>query len=152
MGNDEEIGVFKVIKIISSNLVAILIFISTIYLLSFVSQYIDYPLLSRVEVFLRNNLITAIYITIFFTFAEIFSSLSYPLNIPSPLLFAVGSIYFVTFILNIFRFIDSELNRPSFEIFYSQQLFIYTIIFVLVLIAGYFSIFLKEYKSGKEKR
>lgn len=147
-----DIGVFKVVKIIASNLISIFIFISTIYLLSFVSQYIDYPLLSRVEVFLRDNLTTVVYISLLFMFGEIFKSLSYPLNIPSPLIFAIGSIYFVTFMLNIFRFVDSELESPSFNIFYTQQFFIYTLIFVLILIGGYFSIFSKEYMSSRKKR
>lgn len=119
-----------------------------LFVLGILNTMIDYPLLDRIVHFLEDNVDLIVYMTFIFLFGELFMMQSLPLNLPGPLLNAAGSLLVVTFLLRVFELVDSVIGKNIFQIFNQLSFLIYTVVFAIVLVAGYASIFTREIRTG----
>jgi hypothetical protein len=77
--------------------------------------------------------------------AEIFFEFPFPADLPGPVFSAFGILFLLTFIVNLFGYID---QKYSIGLFPGLSVFIpvmYLVIFILVLIAGYIRIFTRSH-------
>lgn len=108
------------------------------------ADYISSPLFSGFVDLLYANAALIIIFSVLFMFGDIFATFVFPFNVPFPLFNAIASVLLVSFIMSIMGFIDSFYTLgigPSLQI---VKLILYPLTFVIVLIAGYLSIFYRK--------
>ena len=93
-----------------------------------------------VEGLLFANFWLIILIAIVILIADIFIALPFPLNLPGPVIKAIGSVFWVALILNIFQWIDGTAGTHLYQIFWLLSFLIVPLVFIVVLISGYFEI------------
>jgi uncharacterized membrane protein len=101
--------------------------------------------------FLKDNLIFIILISSVFFIAEIFFYFDFPINIPAPIINGIGSIFLINLIFEIFAFIGGITQQDIFMILISFSVFIYPLVFIIVLISGYFLILARIKKKSKKE-
>lgn len=138
-----------VVRVISFRLLGLALFLVMLFLLNILNQMIEYRLLVQIVHFLNTNVDLIVYMTFIFLFGELFMMHSFPLNLPGPLLNAAGSLLVVTFILRVFNLVDSFIGENIFHIFDRLSFLIYTVVFAVVIVAGYTTIFFREIKRAE---
>lgn len=127
----------------------IIIFLVIILLLNILRVFIEISMFSEVVSFINVNIGLILLMSIIFFFGELFSLLDFPLNIPYPVINAIGSIFVVKFLINILGFIEEMMNLVVFD-FAKWILYIaYPLIIIIILIVGYINIFRGYQKTGK---
>jgi len=143
-----------VVWTILSKLLGLIIFLILVFLLNSLKFFIDNLIYSQIVDFVNKNILIILVIFIMFFIAELFELLQFPLNLPAPLLNALGAVFVVSFIFKIFDFIDVIIGQNVFFIFRGFSFFVYLIVFLIVLIVGYVNIFsnMEHIESHKHKR
>lgn len=124
-----------------SSLIGLLVFLILLALVNFLQIYIHNPVFLEIVNFLNANTWLIITMALFFLIGEIFLALVFPFNLPAPLFNALGSIFLVMFIFRIFGLIEVLVNEKIFTPFSWITYFVYPIVFIVVLVVGYVSIF-----------
>jgi Sec-independent protein translocase protein TatA len=133
----------KVISIFFSKLLGLLIFLIILGILNIVSPFINQEILTNITLFLNSNFILILLFSLFFTVAEMLFALVFPLNLPAPLFSSFGSIFLITFLFNIANFINITLDLNLTKLLNFSYLPIIFIVFIIVFITGYTTIFSK---------
>lgn len=149
---DESKTIKTVVWIIFLRLLGLALFLVLLFMLNILNPLIDYLLLDRIVHFLNTNVDLIVYMTFIFLFGELFMMSSLPLNLPGPLLNAAGSLLAVTFVLRVFELVDSFIGNNIFQIFNQFSFLIYPLVFIIVLLAGYATIFTTEIKNKTSKQ
>jgi hypothetical protein len=124
-----------------SGLIGIIFFLIFLIIFRYIADHLSSPLFSGFVDLLYANAALIIIFSVLFMFGDIFATFVFPFNLPFPLFNAAASVLLVSFILSIMGFIDSFYalgTGPALEI---VSLILYPLTFVIVLIAGYLSIF-----------
>jgi len=138
-------------KALISGLIGIIFFLIMLIVLGYIANHISWPLFSGFVDLLYANAALIIIFSVLFMFGDIFAAFKFPFNLPFPLFNAVASVLLVSFILRIMAFIDSFYAlgiAPTLEF---VKLILYPLTFIVVLIAGYLSIFSKPEKKPPEE-
>jgi len=131
-------------KALISGLIGIIFFLIMLIILSYIANQISSPLFSGFVDLLYANAALIIIFSVLFMFGDIFATFAFPFNLPFPLFNAIASVLLVSFIMSIMGFIDSFYALgigPSLQF---VKLILYPLTFVIVLIAGYSSIFYRK--------
>jgi amino acid transporter len=136
----------SIIWILITGLLGIILFLSIIALLAYFSFYFASPLLLGIVDMLLDNLGLIIILSILFMTADIFHTFGFPMNLPGPLFSAIASVFLIAFLFNIIAYFHQTYEWQVFPSFQIGEFLAYPLIFVIVLLAGYMSIFsqLKE--------
>jgi len=138
-------------KIIISHLAGILLFLVLIILLNgFVTT--DNMMVKDIIMFLNSNIALIIILSIIFMIADIIYALMIPLSLPAPLFSAIGSMLVVMFIYRILGLIDVILNTDMLSALIWTRWLFYPVVFIVVLITGFISIFLRPVMRIGETR
>jgi len=129
------------IWIIVSGILGIILFLLFLAVLRYAAIYFANAFLAGFADFLFSNTGLIIFLGIMFMIADLFYSFSFPLNLPGPIFSAIGSIFLIAFLFHILGFIDDTYGFGIFPGLYIVEFFIYPIVFLIVLVAGYWSIF-----------
>ena len=78
-----------------------------------------------------------------------FSIFGFPVNFPSPILNALGGVYFLVFLFKIFFFAEEIIGFKFPLVFTVFQPLVYVVVFFIILVVGYVKIF-KAIKPKKE--
>jgi hypothetical protein len=92
-------------------------------------------------------------IAIIFLVADLFIAIPFPLNLPGPVIKAIGSVFCIALVLNVFQWIDSTAGTNIYQIFWLLSFVLVPLIFFIVLLTGYFEIgrqLLREPKPSTE--
>jgi hypothetical protein len=93
-----------------------------------------------IEGILFANFWLLLLIAIIMFLADIFGAFPFPLNLPSPIIRAFGSIFCIAFILSVFQWVDGFFHTLLFQLFWWPSLILIPILFLLVLASGYYEI------------
>jgi hypothetical protein len=137
--------------IVASRILGLLIFLLLLYVASELSFVKNSSFNSQIVELLFQNIWLIALITIIFMFGDVFNALIFPLNLPGPIFNAVGSLFLLTLLFRILLFIDFLLGLGVFRLLDSFSFLIFPIVFVVVLVAGYFSIFIDLVGPGKSR-
>jgi hypothetical protein len=139
------------IRALISGLIGILIFLLVLVLFRFIAGHTSWALFSAFVDFLFANAPLIIFFSILFTIGDIFEAFSFPFDLPFPIVKAIGSVFLVSFLFNIFAFIDSYYHTSISPALDLLKLILYPLIPIVVLIAGYISIAvqIREEKPGR---
>jgi hypothetical protein len=106
---------------------------------------------SAVEGLLFANFWLLLIIAIILLVADMFMALSFPLNLPGPIIRAIGSVFCVAFVLNVFKWIDSTIGTEIFQIFWLLSFLLIPLIFFIVLLTGYLEIIRQLWRRPKSE-
>jgi len=128
------------IRALVSGIVGIIIFLLVLVLFRFIADHSSWALFAAFVDFLFANAPLIIFFSILFMIGDMFEAFSFPFDLPYPIIKAIGSIFLLTFLFNIFTFIESYNTiglSPAVDLL---KLILYPLIPIVVLIAGYVSI------------
>jgi len=93
-----------------------------------------------VENLLFANFWLLLLIAVIFLVADLFMAIPFPLNLPGPIIRAIGSVFCVALLLSIFQWIDSTAGTNIYQIFWLLSFVLVPLIFFIVLLTGYLEI------------
>ncbi len=139
------------IWVIVSALLGIVLFLVMLAVLRYFSSTSSNALFSGIVDLLFANAGLIIFFSIMFMIADVFMTFSFPLNLPAPFFSAVGGVLVVTFIFRIFGFLISFYDLGVIPGLYLAGFILYPLVFVILLIAGFGTIFSGWQEERREK-
>jgi hypothetical protein len=125
-----------------SRMIGIICFLIVVVLAKILTTFLSYDsiFLKIIDGVLFANFWLLLLIAIIMFVADIFGAFPFPLNLPSPIVRAFGSIFFIAFIINVFHWFDITFGTRLYELFWIPSLILIPILFLIVLASGYFEI------------
>lgn len=124
-----------------SGLIGILLFLITLVILRYIADRLSWPFFSGFVDLLYASATLIVLFSILFMFGDIFAALPLPLSLPFPFFNAAGAVLLVSFILRMIGFVDTFYSIGLGQSLTLVKLILYPLTFVVVLIAGYLSLF-----------
>ncbi|MGD1004850.1 MAG: hypothetical protein ABR887_05450 [Methanoregulaceae archaeon] len=97
--------------------------------------------------FLFANFWLLLFIAIIMFIADMFSAFQFPLDLPAPIIKAFGSVFIIAFLLNFVQWLN--INDQINQLFQILSFLIVPIVFILILITGYYEIIRGILWSGR---
>ena len=128
-----------------TRMIGILTFLIVVVLANILKSI--YPSCAPVVEFLNANFWLLLLIGIILFIAEIFTAFPFPLDLPAPIIRAFGSVFIITFLLAVVRWlgVSKEIN----DLFQILSILVAPIVFLLVLATGYYEILRRLFRSGR---
>ncbi len=144
----------SVVRVLVSGLIGIILFLVFLAVLRYFTGVYPNDFFIGVVDFLFANAGLVIFFSILFLIGDIFLAFGFPVNLPGPIFSAFGSVFLVLFVFRFIGFMDAFYALGIYPGLRIAEIILYPLVFVLVIIAGYLSIFHelvdKEKKSGKQ--
>jgi hypothetical protein len=121
-------------------MIGIIIFLIFVVLANLLTHYVSNSLYNSCVTFLNENFWLLIIIAFILLAGDIFGVFSFPLNLPSPIIKAIGSVFFIFFILSLIRWIDTIASTNFYYPFLFISYLLAVLVFLVVLISGYYEI------------
>ncbi|ABS54752.1 hypothetical protein Mboo_0230 [Methanoregula boonei 6A8] len=132
-----------------SRMIGIICFLIVVVLANILTFYIANPLYHAGVDFLNLNFWLLILIGIIIFIADIFGALPFPLNLPAPIIKAIGSVFIIAFVLRVFQWVDSTTGNDIYHYFWLLSFVIVPVVFIIVLLAGYYEILCDLWAKAK---
>lgn len=123
-----------------SRMIGIISFLIVVVLANILTYYVKSPLYHSGVEFLNLNFWLLLLIGIIIFVADIFGAFPFPLNLPAPVIKAIGSVFIIAFVLRVFEWVDSTTGNHIYHYFWLLSFVIVPIVFIIVLLAGYYEI------------
>jgi Membrane-bound serine protease (ClpP class) len=123
-----------------SRMIGILCFLIVVVLANILTYYVQSPLYHSGVAFLDLNFWLLLLIAIIIFVADIFGAFPFPLNLPAPVIKAIGSVFIIAFVLRVFEWVDTATGNNIYHYFWLLSFVIVPIVFIIVLLAGYYEI------------
>jgi len=111
----------------------------------------DHAVIRGLVTLLSDNLPLFMVIALILMTGEIFDRFSFPLNLPAPLFHALGSVFLVLYIFNIFEFLDAITGAGIYRNLEILRILLSILIFLIVFTGGYFKIFGDLLRVGRQR-
>ncbi len=139
-------------NIVLMRILGLVVFLIVLGLANLVAVIWTEPIFLTVLNFFNSNLLLIVLMSIFFMVGEMLMALWFPFNLPAPLFNAVGAVMLTAFIFRALQLVDILVGDNIFGIVGALGILLYPIVFVVVLIVGYITIFLRLIpRKPKEK-
>jgi hypothetical protein len=111
------------------------------------------PLIRTVISFLiaPTTIALVVIFSLLFLVGEVFLALDFPLSLPGPLFNALGSVFLVSFLLQLLYLVDTFSGMTIFSLFKPLEALLYFLIFLIVLIVQYVHLFSRGWEGWNEK-
>jgi hypothetical protein len=123
-----------------SRMIGIICFLIIVVLANILTYYVNSPLYHSGVDFLNLNFWLLLLIGIIIFVADIFGAFPFPLNLPAPVIKAIGSVFIIAFVLRVFEWVDSTTGNNIYHYFWLLSFIIVPIVFIMVLLTGYYEI------------
>ena len=123
-----------------SRMIGIISFLIVVVLANILTYYVKSPLYHSGVDFLNLNFWLLLLIGIIIFVADIFGAFHFPLNLPAPVIKAIGSVFIIAFVLRVFEWVDTTTGNNIYHYFWLLSFVIVPIVFIIVLLAGYYEI------------
>jgi hypothetical protein len=121
-------------------MIGIICFLIVVVLANILTYYVTSPLYHSGVAFINENFWLLLLIAIILLVADLFGAFPFPLNLPSPIIRAIGSVFCIAFILRIFQWVDTVAGVTLYPSFWLVSFLVVPLVFLLVLATGYFEI------------
>ena len=121
-------------------MIGIIAFLIVVVLVNILTFYISNPIYQKGVSFINDNFWLLLLIAIILFVGAVFDAFSFPLNLPAPLIRAIGSVFCIAFLLRIFQWVDSVATTNIYPMFWLLSFLLVPLVFILVLASGYFGI------------
>ncbi len=123
-----------------SQMIGIICFLIIIVFANILTYYVSNPFFHGGVSFINENFWLLMLIAIILFVGAIFGAFPFPLNLPSPIIRAIGSVFCIAFILRAFQWVDSVTSTTLYPMFWILSFLIVPLVFLMVLASGYFKI------------
>lgn len=97
--------------------------------------------------FLNANLPLLIIIAILMIVADVLSAFPFPLDLPAPIIRAFGAVFIIAFLLALVQWLNFSSSISN--IFQILSFFVVPLVFLIVLIGGYYKILRRLFQDGR---
>jgi len=132
-----------------SRMIGIICFLIVVVLANILAFYVSNSLYQAGVGFLNQNFWLLLLIGIIIFIADIFGALPFPMNLPAPIIKAIGSVFIIAFVLRIFQWVDSTTGNNIYHYFWLLSFVIVPIVFIIVLLVGYYEIICDLWAKAK---
>jgi len=129
-------------------MIGIISFLIIIVLANILSYYIGNPTYRSGVDLLNANFWLLLIIGIILFIADLFTAFPFPLDLPAPIIRAIGSVFVIAFILRIFEWVDRIAGSNLYQFFWFLSFVVVPVVFLLVLVTGYYEIIRRLFRSG----
>jgi hypothetical protein len=123
-----------------SRTMGIIFFLIVVVLANFLMDYVTNPWYHSAVTLLNENVWLLIIIALVLLAADIFGVFEFPLNLPAPVIRAIGSVFIIVFILRVFQWGDMNSGTNLYPSFSLISVIIVPFVFLIVLASGYYHI------------
>jgi len=123
-----------------SRMMGIICFLIVVVLANFLTYYVANPFYRSGVTFLNENIWLLIIIAIVLLIADIFGVFAFPLNLPAPIIRAIGSVFLIVFILRAIQWADTIAVTNLYPSLSLISVIIVPFVFLIVLASGYYHI------------
>lgn len=128
-----------------SRSIGIVVFLILLVILNILLRQIQSPFFHAIVGFLNVNFWVILLFGLLFLFADVFRAAFFPLNLPYPLIAGIGSVFFLMFFFRLMDFLDAYFQLAISGYIDWTYYFIAPLVFLIVLVCGYVSIFRKAF-------
>jgi len=121
-------------------MIGIISFLIVVVLANILGYYVTCPFYHAGVIFLNENFWLLLLICVIFFIGDLFAAFPFPMNLPAPIIKAIGSIFCMIFILEVFQWVDSMAATNLYRMFFYLSFLIVPLVFLVVLASGYFEI------------
>lgn len=126
-----------------SRMIGIICFLIVVVLSNILTYYISSPIYRAGVLFLNENFWLLLLILIILLVGDIFFAFPFPINLPAPIIRAIGSVFVIAFMLHVFQWVDTVAATSLYSFVWVLSFVIVPIVFIIVLVSGYFEIMRK---------
>jgi len=130
-------------------MIGIITFLIVVVLANIFTYYVSNPVYRTGVLFLNENFWLLLLIAIILMAGDIFFAFPFPLNLPAPIIRAIGSVFIIAFMLHIFQWVDSVAAISLYSFVWVLSFVIVPVVFIVVLVSGYFEIMRKLFWAPK---
>ncbi len=123
-----------------SRMIGIICFLIVVVLANILTYYVANPVYHSGVNFLNENFWLLLLIAAILLVADVFGAFPFPLNLPAPIIKAIGSVFCIAFILRIFQWVDMIAATNLYTGFWLVSFLVVPLVFLIVLATGYFEI------------
>ena len=123
-----------------SRMMGIICFLIVVVLANILTFYVSNPTYHAAVQFLNINFWLLLIIGIILFVGDIFRAFPFPLDLPYPVIKAIGSVFVIAFILRIFEWVDHITTNSLYHYFWLISFVIVPLVFIVVIISGYYEI------------
>jgi hypothetical protein len=132
-----------------SRMIGIIIFLIVVVLANILAFYVSGPTYHAGVQFLNSNFWLLLSIGIILFIGDIFRAFPFPLNLPYPIIRAIGSVFIIAFILRLFEWVDVVTANNLYDYFLPLSFIVVPLIFILILVTGYYEILRELWARSK---
>jgi hypothetical protein len=121
-------------------MIGIICFLIIVVLANILTFYVSNPVFHSGVAFLNTNFWLLLVIGVILFTADIFSVFPFPLDLPFPVIKAIGSVFIIAFVLRIFQWVDQITGNNLYHFLWLISFVIVPVVFIIVLITGYYEI------------
>jgi len=139
----------SIIRTVLATFVGILALVVLVAILQTMST--GNPVIQQLLLLLDLSLPLLIVIALLLMTGTIFDRFDFPLNLPSPLFYALASVFLVIFIFDVFRFLNDITGANIYQNLEILRILLSILIFLIVFTGCYFRIFGDLLRTGRER-
>lgn len=132
-----------------TRMIGIITFLIVLVLANILTIYVGNEIFRSGVTFVNGNFWLLLLIGIILLIADVFSAFPFPLNLPAPIIRAIGSVFIIAFVLRIFAWVDTVTGNDIYSFFWLLSFIIVPLVFILVLATGYYEILKQLFRSGR---
>jgi len=132
-----------------SRMIGIISFLIVVVLANILTYYVRNPLYHSGVDFLNLNFWLLLLIGIIIFVADMFGAFPFPMNLPAPIIRAIGSVFIIAFVLRVFEWVDTTTGNNIYHYFWLLSFVIVPIVFIIVVLAGYYEIICDLWAKAK---
>ncbi|NMB80125.1 MAG: hypothetical protein GYA23_13635 [Methanomicrobiales archaeon] len=123
-----------------SRMIVIICLLIVIVAANILALSVTNPVFKDGVAFLNANFWLLMLIAVIILVGDLFTALPFPLNLPGPIIKAVGSVFGFAFLLRIFQWVDGVTSTNIYLAFLPLSFLIIPLVFLIVLVCGYYEI------------
>jgi len=123
-----------------SSMIGIIIFLIVVVLANILTYYVSSPIYRAGVLFLNENFWLLLLISIILLVGDIFFAFPFPLNLPAPIIRAIGSVFLIAFMLHVFQWVDTVAATSLYSFVWVLSFVVVPVVFIIVVVSGYFEI------------
>lgn len=130
-------------------MIGIIMFLIVVVLANILIYYISSTTYRAGVLFLNENFWLLLLISIILLVGDIFFSFPFPLNLPAPIIRAVGSVFVIAFMLHVFQWADTIAATSLYSFVWVLSFVLVPVVFIIVLVSGYFEIIRNLFRAPR---
>ena len=132
-----------------TRMIGIISFLIIVVLANILTYYVASPVFYSGVGLLNANFWLLLLIGIIIFIGDIFTAFPFPLDLPAPVIRAIGSVFIIAFVLRVFEWVDRLAGSNIYQFFWFLSFVVVPIVFLLVLLSGYYEIIRRLFRSGR---